>query len=258
MILIDTHTHLYLEEFDSDRSQSIQMAIDAEVKYMLLPDIDSEHTQKLLETCKLFPKNCFPMIGIHPTSVKGNYTQELDHVKAWLKKEKFYALGEIGIDLYWDKTFFAEQCEIFREQLRLALRHNLPVVIHSRNSLDQLIQIISENEFRNISGMFHCFPGNVLQAKAIINRGFKIGIGGVVTYKNSGMAKVVKEIGLEHIVLETDAPYLPPVPYRGKRNESAYIKDIAAFIAELLNCSIDKVAEITTKNAVELFKIPLS
>ncbi len=257
MILIDTHTHLYLDEFDSDRSLAIQRAIDAGVKYMLLPDIDSEHTPLLIETCKLFPGNCFPMIGVHPTSVKADYSKELENVSAWLKKEKFYAIGEIGLDLYWDKTFFAEQCDIFRAQLRLALRHNLPVVIHSRNSLDQLIQIISENEFRNITGVFHCFPGSVQQAQTLVNRGYKLGIGGVVTYKNSGMAKVVKSLGLEHLVLETDAPYLPPDPYRGKRNESAYIKDIAAFIADLVGCSLNKVAEITTKNAIELFKIPL-
>lgn len=258
MKFVDTHTHLYLEEFDSDRGEMVRRAVDAGVPYMILPDIDSQNTKQLSSACKTFPQNCFPMAGLHPTSVKENYVGELELISNRLKNKTFYALGEIGIDLYWDKTFYEQQCDAFRQQLRLALQYNLPVAIHSRNSLNEINIILSEKEFQNIKGVFHCFPGSVQQAETLIHKGFKLGIGGVVTYKNSGMAKVVKAFGLNHLVLETDAPFLPPIPYRGQRNESAYIVAIAEFIASLLECSIEKVAETTTQNALELFKIPVS
>lgn len=258
MKFIDTHTHLYLEEFDSDRSEMIRRAVNAGVPYMILPDIDSQNTQSLLDTCRLYPQNCFPMAGLHPTSVKENYNNEVELIRNRLKTGTYFAVGEIGIDLFWDKTFYVQQCDAFRQQMCLALQYDLPVAIHSRNSINEIMNIISEKEFQDIKGVFHCFPGNIQQADALIKIGYKLGIGGVVTYKNAGMAKVVKSFGLEHIVLETDAPFLPPVPLRGKRNESAYVVTIAEFIASLLECSVEKVAEITTRNALELFKIPVT
>ena len=257
MKFIDTHTHIYLEDFDSDRSETIRRAVDAGISYMLLPDIDSQSTQQLSDTCKSFPGNCFPMAGLHPTSVKENYNDELELIRNRLKNETFYAIGEIGMDLYWDKTFARQQSDAFQQQLEMALQYDLPVAIHSRNSLNEIFSIITKEKFWNIKGVFHCFPGNIQQAEFLIKKGYKLGIGGVVTYKNSGMAEVVKTFGLEHIVLETDAPFLPPVPYRGQRNESSYILAIAEFIASLLECPVEKVAEITTKNAIELFKIPV-
>lgn len=258
MIFIDTHTHLYLKEFDADRFLAVQRSINAGIPYMILPDIDSNHTDKMLDLCRMFPGNCFPMIGLHPTSVNENFNREMEHIKLRLQKEKFYAIGETGIDLYWDKSFFEVQCNSFREQLRISVEYDLPVCIHSRNSLNEIIKILSEKEFSNITGVFHCFPGSVEQARVIVKKGFKLGIGGVITYKNAVMAKVVKDIGLGSIILETDAPYLPPVPYRGQRNESAYIVNVAAFVADLIGCDISEVAEITSNNALELFKIPVS
>jgi TatD DNase family protein len=258
MKFIDTHTHLYLEEFDSDRSEMIRRAVNSGVPYMILPDIDSQSVKQLSEACRLYPQNCFPMAGLHPTSVKENYNDEIELIRNRLKNETFFAVGEVGIDLFWDKTFYDQQCDAFRQQLRLALQYDLPIAIHSRNSLNETIGIISEKEFQDIKGVFHCYPGNVQQAEILIKKGYILGIGGVVTYKNSGMAKVVKTFGLDHIVLETDAPFLPPVPFRGQRNESAYILTIAEFIASLLECSVEKVAEITTRNALELFKLPVT
>ncbi len=256
MILIDTHTHLNLKEFDTDVQQAIDRAVKNDVKYFIIPNIDNTTTESVLKLCYNNKGVCFPAIGLHPESVKQNYQCELVIIKNWLKKEKFIAIGEVGIDLYWDKTFLKEQIEAFKYQLLLAKEFDLPVIIHSRNSLNEIIQILNDESFSGIKAVFHCFPGSVQQAETLIKRGFKLGIGGVVTYKNSGMAKVVKEFGLENIILETDAPYLPPVPYRGQRNESAYIADIAKFIAELLQCDISRVADSTTKNAIELFKIP--
>jgi len=255
MTLIDTHTHLYLEEFEKDAQQVIDRAVKNDVKYLIIPNIDSTTIEPVLKLCNNNKSICFPTIGLHPGSVKQNYQSELDTIKNWLKKENFIAIGEVGIDLYWDKTFFKEQLEAFKYQLLLAKDYDLPVIIHSRNSLTEIIQILNDEKFSGIKAVFHCFPGSVEQAEILVNKGFKLGIGGVVTYKNSGMAKVVKEFGLDNIIFETDAPYLPPVPYRGQRNESAYIKDIANFIAELLHCDISKVADITTKNAMELFRI---
>jgi TatD DNase family protein len=256
MLLIDTHTHIYLEEFNNDRDESIRKAIDRGIKYLLLPNIDTDSVENMLAVCKKHPGVCFPMIGLHPTSVTTYYEQSLEILKTFFRHQQFLAIGETGIDLYWDKTLLAEQEKAFIIQLYWAVKYDLPIVIHSRNSLNEIFKILREFKGNTPKGIFHCFPGSAKQAKEAIEMGFKIGIGGVVTYKNSGMAKVVEAIDLKHILLETDAPFLPPVPYRGQRNESAYIYEIAVFVAQIKNLPIEEVAEITSKNAAELFKIP--
>ena len=255
MILIDTHTHLYLEEFNSDIHEVIKRAQDADVKYFVIPNIESATIELMMRLCNAYPGICFPAIGLHPGSVKENYKKELEIVESRLEQEKFAAIGEVGIDLYWDKTFFNEQVEAFKYQLFLAGKYDLPVVIHSRNALNEIIKILDDKFYSELKIVFHCFPGNMEQAVHLTGKGYKLGIGGVVTYKNSGLAKIVKELPLEHIVLETDAPYLPPVPFRGQRNESAYIKTIAEFIAQLKSCPLEEVAKVTTANAHELFKL---
>jgi TatD DNase family protein len=255
MIFTDTHTHLYLEEFDVDRKQVIDEAIKNGVPYLFLPNVDSATINTMLALSDEFPKNCFPMIGVHPTSINAsNFESEIEMVKQWLEKRKFYAIGEIGIDLYWDKTFLQQQEVVFKLQVELALEYKLPLVIHSRNSLDLIIQIL-KTDFANkpLKAVFHCYPGNLIQAKTLIDMGFMLGIGGVVTYKNAGLAEVVKQIGLLHVLLETDSPYLTPVPYRGKRNKSLYIINIAQKLAALTNTSLETVAEITTNNALSFF-----
>ncbi len=253
MIIIDTHTHLFLPEFDNDRNTVINSAIEQGVKKLFLPNIDSSSIIPMLNIAKAFPENCFPMIGLHPGAVKDNFEKKLQIVEKWLKKEKFYAIGETGIDLYRDKTFKQQQIIAFTKQLHLAKKYNLPVVIHSRESYNEMFQILDRMD--GTKGIFHCFSGTYQQAQKVISLGFKLGIGGIVTFKNAGLDKVVEKIDLRHIVLETDSPYLAPVPKRGKRNESAYIIYIANKIAQLHNTSIEKVAEITTKNALEVFGI---
>lgn len=255
MFLIDTHTHLYLEEFNSDRHEMVERAIEAGVYKMILPNIDRDSIDGMLELCQKFPENCLPMMGLHPTSVKENFEEELKIADEWLEKQKFYAIGETGIDLYWDKTHQKEQELAFVHQINLAKEHKLPIVIHSRNSFDELIAILENHIEPDLTGVFHCFTGNLDQAEKIINMGFMLGIGGVITFKNSGLDKVVDELTLDHIILETDAPFLAPLPYRGKRNESAYAQIIAQKIAEIKNITQDAVAEITSMNARRLFKI---
>lgn len=258
MILTDTHTHLYLEQFDEDRNQVVERAIKDGVKYMLLPNIDSQTIQPMLDLCGAFPKNVFPMMGLHPTDVKENFRKELDLVRAELEKGGYYAIGETGIDLYWDKTFLKEQQTALREQVQMAKDYGLPIVLHVRESFDEVFEIIGEMNDEKLSGVFHCFTGTLEQAKTIMGWDFKMGIGGVLTYKNSGLDNVVKDIPLDHLVLETDSPFLTPKPFRGKRNESAYVKYVAEKLAEVKNTSVEEVAEITTRNAVELFHFPIS
>jgi TatD DNase family protein len=255
MQFIDTHTHLYLEEFDPDRTGSIARAKSAGVDIFMLPNIDSTSIDPLLNLADEYPENCFPMIGLHPTSVKDNYHDELKAVESILEKRRFYAIGEIGMDLYWDKTFLEQQRDVFRHQLKLAKAFNLPVAIHMRNCFEHVYSIIREEAGSNLRGVFHCFPGNIQQAKQVTGLGFYLGIGGVVTFKNSGLQQVVKEIPLEYILLETDAPFLAPDPYRGKRNESVYIPLIADKIATLKEIPLQEVAEITTANAKKLFNL---
>jgi len=255
MYLIDTHTHLFLPEFDNDRTDVIKRAIDKGVKKMFLPNVDKDTIAPMLEISELFPENCYPMIGLHPTSVKEGYMTELKIVEQWLSKRKFYAIGETGIDLYWDKKYIKEQIDVFNKQIRLSLINQLPVIIHSRNSFDEIFSVLKKINNRNLKGIFHSFTGSYEQALRVIELGFKIGIGGIVSFKNAGLDKVVEKIDLDHIVLETDSPYLAPVPKRGKRNESSYLLFTAAKIAEIKNISINKVADITTSNARQVFNI---
>jgi len=255
MHFIDTHTHLFLPEFDQDRDQVVQNAIRKNVDKLLLPNVDNQSIVSLLALSKKYPDNCFPMIGLHPTSVKENYKTDLQILDDLLEKEKFIAIGETGIDLYWDKTFFKQQQIAFIYQINLAKKHKLPIVIHARDSFDEIFEIMHNHVDENLKGVFHAFTGNLQQANQINEWGFKIGIGGIVTFKNSGLDKIVEQIDLNHIVLESDSPYLAPVPHRGKRNESSYIVSIAEKIAQIKNCSLAQVAEITTQNAKTLFKL---
>jgi len=255
MHLIDTHTHLYLPEFDDDRDDVISRAIGMGVNKFLLPNIDSSSIKAMLNLADRNPGICFPMMGLHPTSVKANYRSELEIVQDHLKRRKYYAIGEVGIDLYWDKTFKHEQIVSFREQVNISLELNLPLVIHSRNSIDLIISILKDYNSSNIRGVFHSFTGDTKQAEEAIALGFMVGIGGIVTFKNSDLDEVVKQVDLTHIILETDSPYLAPVPNRGKRNESSNLIHIAEKIAQVHQMDLNKVAEITTQNAVRLFDI---
>ena len=256
MNFIDTHCHLYLQEFADDRHAAIQKAIDAGVTKILLPNIDSSSWQPMLELFRKYPGICFPMAGLHPTSVlPETIDSEMDEVKRQLETGDYIAIGEIGVDLYWDKTHQALQEETFRYQIQLAKKHKLPVAIHVRKSFDEVWHILKPETGADLKGVFHCFPGDEMQARRVIDAGFLLGIGGVVTFKNSGLQKVVAAVGPEHIILETDAPFLAPAPYRGKRNEPAYIPIIAEKVAELCGMSVDEVAEITTGNAARLFNL---
>ncbi len=254
MILTDTHTHLYSKEFDTDRSPLIKSAMKNGITRFFMPNIDSDSIPVMYQVEKEFPDNCFAMMGLHPCSVNATVQHELQVVRHWLTRRKFVAIGEIGIDLYWDKTFIQQQQDAFRAQINLAKEYNLPYVIHSRNSFDEVMEIVNEFKSDNIKAIFHCFSGNVQQAEQVIAAGnFKLGIGGVVTFKNSGLDKVVEAIDLKHIVLETDAPYLAPVPHRGQRNNPGYLMLIARRIAEIKNISIEEVAEVTTQNSKDVF-----
>ena len=256
MHLIDTHTHLFAQQFDEDRLEVVHRALEKGVQQMLLPNIDSSSIQPMLNLCTEFPENCFPMMGLHPCDVKENYLEELEIIEEWLQKEKFVAVGEIGIDLYWDKSTLSIQQDAFRKQVELAKKYKLPIAIHVRDSFDEVLAIVDELNDDNLSGVFHCFTGNETQANHIINYGgFKLGIGGVVTFKNSGLNKTLSTISTEHLILETDSPYLAPTPYRGKRNESSYVVLVAEKLAEIYGKSVEKIADITTQNAKELFKI---
>jgi TatD DNase family protein len=257
MIFVDTHTHLYSEEFDRDRDHVVQSAVDHGVRYMFLPAIDRKYFPRMMELCKNHPDFCFPMIGLHPTSVKADYREELDFVTGKLENsgEKFYGIGEVGMDLYWDKTFAVQQSDALKVQADLAIRYRLPLVIHTRNSFPEVIGIMEEKRDPALTGVFHCFGGSVQQAKQAIELGFFLGIGGIITYKNSGLQEVVGEISLDHLLLETDSPWLTPVPFRGQRNESSNIPVIAEKIAEIRNISVEEVARITTENALRMFNI---
>ncbi len=250
---IDTHTHLYSEEFNADRNAVILSAINLGVEKLFLPNVDSSSIQGMLELEQQFANHCFPMMGLHPCSVKENYLEELTIIKSWLDKRRFFAIGEIGMDLYWDKTFVKEQEWVFRQQIEWAMEFNYTIVIHCRNAFDEIFAVLKSYP-KLPKGIFHCFSGTFEQAKHILDLGnFKLGIGGVITFKNSGLDKVVEQLSIHNIVLETDAPYLAPNPHRGKRNESAYIPLVAQKIADLKQLSLEDVALITTKNAEEIF-----
>lgn len=254
-MIIDTHSHIYTEEFDNDRAEMLARAENERVEPILMPAIDRASHNKMLQIEGLFPGKCLCMMGLHPCSVKEDYKTELQIVENQFRKRKFVAVGETGLDFYWDRTFTKEQYESFQFQIDLALHYDIPVVIHSRNSTDECIKMINENQKGNLKGVFHCFSGDLEQARQIIELGFYLGIGGVVTFKNSGLDKVMMELDLENIVLETDAPYLAPVPFRGKRNECSYLRYVVEKLSEIKNISKDEIEDITTKNAKELFSI---
>lgn len=255
MIITDTHTHLYSEAFDEDRHDMIQRAINLNVSRFFIPAIDSTYTDSMLELEADFPDNVFLMMGLHPTHVKENYIDELQHVEMMLSKRKFYAVGEIGIDLYWDKSTLPIQIEAFKYQIQLAKKYQLPIVIHCREAFDEIFEVLEEEKSEYLYGIFHCFTGNLEQAKKAIFYNMKLGIGGVATFKNGGIDQFLNEIDLRHIVLETDSPYLAPKPFRGKRNESSYIIKVLEKLAEIYTVSEEKIAEITTQNSKDIFKI---
>jgi TatD DNase family protein len=255
MELVDTHTHLYLEEFASDRQQVVENAISAGVTRMMLPNIDKTSIDPMLELAEMFPQNCFPMIGLHPTSVKADYMNELAIVEKWIMERKFYGIGECGIDLYWDKSFAIEQEFVFRHHIDLARSYELPLIVHIRDSFNEVIKILKDVNKQDLKGIFHCFSGSVEQARQAISLGFSLGLGGVVTFKNNKMQETLKHIDLEHLVLETDAPFLAPMPYRGKRNEPSYIPLIAQIVAEIKELPVEEIAKATTNNAKKLFNL---
>lgn len=254
-MLIDTHSHIYLKEFDPDRSEMLVRAENEGIGKILMPAIDSENHQAMLSIEAQYAEKCISMMGLHPCSIKENFKQELEIISHYFEKRRFVAVGETGLDFYWDLSFTKEQYASFQFQIELAIHHKIPVVIHSRNSTEECIKTINENQKGDLKGVFHCFSGNTEQAKQVMGLGFYLGIGGVVTFKNSGLDKVISEIDLSKIILETDAPYLAPVPFRGKRNECSYLKYVVEKIAEVKAISSTEVADITTKNAKELFSI---
>ena len=255
MIITDTHTHLYSEAFDEDRHDMINRAMAFGVSRFFIPAIDSTYTEAMFQLEKDFPNHVFLMMGLHPTHVKADYKEELKHVETMLAKRKFYAVGEIGIDLYWDKSTLDIQKEAFKHQIRLAKKYKLPIVIHCRESFNEIFEVLETEKSDDLFGIFHCFTGTLEQANQAISFNMKLGIGGVATFKNGKIDQFLNQIDLNHIVLETDAPYLAPVPYRGKRNESGYIIRVLEKLSDLYQLPQETIAEITTKNSKDVFKI---
>lgn len=253
MKLIDTHTHLYVEEFKDDINAVITRATEEGVEKFYLPAIDSSETEALLELEKKFPGKMYAMTGLHPCSVKENFKEELKKIEQQLSEREFAAIGETGLDFYWDTSFKEEQIESLHIHADWAIKYKRPLVIHTRNSMAETIELVREYKSRNLYGVFHCFSGTLKDATEIVDAGFFLGIGGVLTFKNSGLAEVIKDVDLKHLVLETDSPYLAPIPFRGKRNESSYLKYIADKLAEVKSVSIEDVAQQTSKNAEFLF-----
>lgn len=255
MIFTDTHTHLYSKEFENESTQLIEKAIKNGVSRLFIPNIDLQSIQPMLDLVWQFPENCFPMMGLHPCSVAENVEEQLFQIQKWFKKRKFYAVGEIGLDFYWSLDLKEQQIMAFKKQCLWAIQQDLPINIHARNATPDVISILQEMKHPKLRGIFHCFSGNVMEAKQIVEMGFYLGIGGVLTFKNAGLSEAIADIDLQNIVLETDAPYLAPVPYRGKRNESFYIIDIAKKLAELKQVSLKNVADITTENSKIVYGI---
>lgn len=255
MIVTDTHTHLYSEPFNDDRNDMIKRALDENISRFFIPAIDSTYTEAMLQLESDYPNHVFLMMGLHPTHVKDNYKDELKHVEDMLSKRKFYAVGEIGIDLYWDKSTLKIQQEAFKYQIQLAKKHKLPIAIHCREAFDEIFEVLETEKSDDLFGIFHCFTGTLEQAHRAISYNMKLGIGGVITFKNGKIDQFLNEIDLKHIVLETDAPYLAPVPFRGKRNESAYIIKVLEKLSELYNMPSKDIADITTQNSKDIFKI---
>lgn len=255
MIITDTHTHLYVEAFNEDRDEVMQRAIDNNISRFFIPAIDSTYTEEMLQLEAQYPNNVWLMMGLHPTHVKENYKEELSHVEMMLERRSFVALGEIGIDLYWDKSTLKIQQEAFRYQIQLAKKYKLPIVIHSRESFDEIFEVLEGEKGDDLFGIFHCFTGTLEQAHRAISYNMKLGIGGVVTFKNGKIDKFLEQIDLKHLVLETDSPYLAPTPYRGKRNESSYILMVLEKLSYIYGVSMEEIANITTANSKEIFKI---
>lgn len=257
MIFADTHTHLYLDAFEDDRSEAIQRAFDVGVKYLFVPNIDAQTAKSVLELAQQFPNQIFPMLALHPTSVKSDYLQQISEIEKVLHEHNnlVKGIGETGIDLYWDKTFLKEQQESLEIHAQWAIKAKKPLIIHARESHKEIFEVLHSFKNQNLKGIFHCFSGDYQIAKQIVEMGFLMGIGGPLTYKKSTLPDVVKQFRLEHFVLETDSPFLPPVPHRGKRNESSYIPLIASKMAEIFNTDIEAIAKITTQNAITLFNI---
>ena len=254
MILTDTHTHLYSEAFEADRDAVIERALKAGISRFFLPAIDASYSESMYALQRQYPQHIHLMAGLHPTHVKENYKEELKHISAALKIRKFVAIGEIGIDLHWDKTTLKDQQDAFRFQIQLAKHYKLPIVIHCRQAFDEVFEILETEKFSDLFGIFHCFTGTLEQANKAISYNMKLGIGGVVTFKNGKIDQFLSQIDLSDIVLETDAPYLSPVPYRGKRNESVYLLKVLEKVADIYALEKEKIAEITTKNALDIFK----
>lgn len=254
-IFTDTHTHLYSEEFENDRTQMIQRAMDLGISRFFVPSIDSTYTQKMYEIEAQFPNAVFLMMGLHPTYVKENYEEELAHVEAELAKRKFYAIGEIGIDLFWDKSFLRQQQHAFQYQIQLAKKYKLAINIHCRDAFDEVFEVLDSEKASDLFGIFHCFTGDLDQAKRAIDLNMKLGIGGVSTFKNGKIDQFLNQIDLKHIVLETDSPYLAPVPHRGKRNESSYTKLVAEKLGQIYQLPVAEIARITTENSKSIFGI---
>jgi TatD DNase family protein len=255
MIITDTHTHLYSEQFNDDRTKMIQRALDAGVSRFFIPAIDSTYFNNMLDLEKSFPKNMFLMMGLHPTHVKENVAEELAFVKKWLDERPFYAVGEIGIDLYWDKSFLKLQQDAFKTQIEWAKEKNLPIVIHCRDAFDEIFEVLEDVKDEKLFGIFHCFTGDLAQANKAISYQMKLGIGGVVTFKNGKIDQFLNEIPIENIVLETDAPYLAPTPFRGKRNESSYITKVLDKLVDIYKLTPQEIAAITTQNSKNVFGI---
>jgi TatD DNase family protein len=254
-MLIDTHSHIYSEDFNDDIEEVLQNAYNNNVKKIVMPNIDSGTIKRLLDLSNSYPHVCYPLMGLHPTSVSDDYKEELSLVEYWLDKNKFYGIGEIGIDLYWDRKYIEEQKDAFRYQIQLAKSRKLPIVVHVRDSFNEVYEIVKEEQDGALEGIFHCFTGDNTEAKKIVELGFLLGIGGVVTFKNSNLNEVLKNVSLNKLVLETDAPYLAPVPKRGKRNESSYLVYVAQKLSEIYQVPIKEIAEITTENSRKLFGI---
>ncbi|MBK5202616.1 MAG: TatD family hydrolase [Prolixibacteraceae bacterium] len=254
-MLIDAHSHIFSEDFRDDREEVLNRAIENDIRKIVLPNIDSSTVKMMLDLTDQYPQICFPLMGLHPTSVKEDYEEELELVEYWIKKRKFYGIGEVGIDLHWDRTFINEQRDALRRQVILAKKYDLPLVIHTRDAFDETYKILEEEKSPELRGVFHSFDGTLEEAQKVINLGFAIGVNGRITYKKNSMLSVIPKIDPKNILLETDAPYLAPVPFRGKRNESSYIIYIAQKLADLYSLSVCEIAGITTENAEKLFKI---
>ena len=255
MVLTDTHTHLYYETNAVKRSELMQRCKQNDISRLFLPNVDAASVPLMFELLEAYPANCYPMLGLHPCSVKDNWEEELAVIQPALHRHKIYAIGEIGIDLYWDKTFLTEQIHAFKLQIKWAKALKLPIVIHCRDAFDEVYQVLLDEQDENLRGIFHCFTGTLEQAEKIIALGFYLGIGGVVTYKNAGLDKILPQIDLKHVVLETDSPYLTPVPYRGKPNESSYLIYVAQKVSDLYQTSVEHVAEVTTENSKKIFGV---